>query len=123
MTLFSIYTLAFIIIAFGVGFFLGKRTEKGRNHQIAPSFADSRVAKEARRKGEIAVAKRIEKRKARIMERARKKGRITNDDVEDLFCISDSTARNYLNKLEAEGKLTQVGESGRGVYYTPKNHS
>lgn len=120
---FSIYTLAFIIIAFAAGFFLGKRKGKNGNHQNAPSFADSKVAKEARKKGEIAVARRIEKRKARILAQAEKEGRITNDGVEDLFCISDSTARNYLNDLEAEGKLTQVGESGRGVYYTPKSRS
>jgi len=70
------------------------------------------------KKGQVAIRKRIDKRKSRIMELAREKGRMTNDDVEDMFCISDDTARNYLDELEHEGKLKQIGETGRGVYYT-----
>ena len=97
------------------GFFVGKST----NQQNAPRFADSEEASEAGEKGRATVQSRIEKRKARIMGRARREGRVTNDDVEDLFCISDTTARNYLNELERDGLLTQHGESGRGVFYTP----
>ena len=113
---FTIYVLITAVLAFAAGFFLGKR----KGGQSVFSFTDPDVAKEASEKGRVAVQERIERRKARIMERARQQGKITNDDVEDLFCISDATARNYLNDLEAEGKLTQVGESGRGVHYTPR---
>ncbi len=83
----------------------------------APQFSEADI-----QKGREAVQERIERRKERIMELARKQGRITNDEAEDLFCISDNTARNYLNELEHEGKLTQHGETGRGVYYTPTNY-
>ncbi len=109
MTPFSIFVL---IATFVLGYFLGK----GRRMP----FNDPDLAHEARELGQRAVHKRIEKRKARILERARQYGEVTNDAVEDLFCISDSTARNYLNELEAEGKLEQHGEAGRSVFYTPR---
>jgi len=118
---FFIYTLIATMVAFAGGFWVGK---KQGNHQSAPRFGDlpnSSRAKEMGEKGRKIVEARIEKRKARIMERAKREGKVTNDDVEDLFCISDATARNYLNELEAEGLLTQHGESGRGVHYTLKN--
>lgn len=116
---FSIYTFIALVLAFGAGFFVGKSGGKSRNQQNVGRFDDSEASDKIREKGREVVQARIEKRKTRIMERAKREGKITNDDVEDLFCISDSTARNYLNELEEEGKLTQVGESGRGVYYTP----
>lgn len=68
-------------------------------------------------KGRKTIADRILRRKERIMARAKKHGKITNDDVEDMFCISDTTARRYLSELEAEGNLRQEGETGRGVHY------
>jgi len=65
-----------------------------------------------------AVQARIEKRKSRIVVAAQKEGRVTNDTVEDMFCIGDRTAGNYLQQLVDEGQLTKVGTTGRGVYYT-----
>lgn len=112
---FSLYALIAIIVAFVTGFFVGK----SRNQQNAGRFADSEEASVAGKKGRATVQKHIKKRKERILDSAIRKGRITNDDVEDLFCVSDSTARNYLNELEEDGMLTQQGESGRGVFYTP----
>jgi len=119
---FSIYVLIAVIVAFVGGLFIGNRKGKKKNHQSAPRFGDSPDNERARRlgeKGRKAQQERIEKRKVRIMERAKREGKITNDDVEDLFCISDSTARNYINELENEGLLTQHGTSGRGVFYSP----
>ena len=64
----------------------------------------------------------MERRLTRIMEKALADGRITNDGVEDLFCISDTTASNYLSRLVKEGKLVRRGE-GRGTYYEPSTDS
>ena len=41
-----------------------------------------------------------------------------DNDVENLLGVSDATAERYLNELEAEGKVKQTGETGRGVFYT-----
>lgn len=64
-----------------------------------------------------AVQARITKRKDRILAVVKAEGKITNDGVEDLYCISNSTAANYLSQLVEEGKLTRQG-TGRGTYYT-----
>lgn len=114
---FSVYSLIAVGLAFVGGFFLGKMNRQ--NAKRFGGFFDSETAREFGEKGRKAVQERIERRKVRIMERAERKGKITNDDVEDLFCISDSTARKYLDELEKSGLLTQHGDSGRGVYYTP----
>lgn len=52
-----------------------------------------------------------------ILARAREAGRITNADVQALVGVSDATAERYLDQLEAEGKLEQVGTTGRDVFY------
>lgn len=41
----------------------------------------------------------------------------TNDDIEKLLGVSNATAERYLDELEKEGLLVQVGETGRAVYY------
>lgn len=43
--------------------------------------------------------------------------RITNDQVEKMLNISNATAERYLNELEKEGLLKQVGKTGKYTYY------
>ena len=38
----------------------------------------------------------------------------------DLLGVSDTTAYRYLQELEQEGHIRQVGKEGRGVYYQLK---
>ncbi|MCK5021724.1 MAG: DeoR family transcriptional regulator [Candidatus Pacebacteria bacterium] len=45
---------------------------------------------------------------------------MTCNDVEKLLDVSGATARKYLNELEDEAKITQIGKSGKDVYYTLK---
>ena len=110
------WSAMFAVIAAGIiGYTLGTH----RAQRLLSPFVDSGTAASASKEGAAAVQARIQKRKARILARAKEQGRITNDEVEDMFCISDATARNYLSQLEGEGALTQVGMSGRNVHYTP----
>jgi len=44
--------------------------------------------------------------------------KVTNNDVEKLLGIADSTAERYLQELESAGKIKQHGQTGRGIYYT-----
>lgn len=48
----------------------------------------------------------------------RRAGTITNDEVEKLLHVSDATATRYLSALEKEGKIRQVGSTGKWVVYT-----
>lgn len=45
------------------------------------------------------------------------KNKITNNDVEKMLGVSDASATNYLQELENEGKIKQIGKTGRSVYY------
>lgn len=79
---------------------------------------DTQAADKMRVEAAAALDQRLKKRKIRILQAAREQGRITNDGVEDLFCISDRTASKYLHQLTQAGELTRHG-AGRGTYYLP----
>ena len=62
-------------------------------------------------------SKQKEVNKEKILELIKSKNKITNNDVEKSFGVSDATATRYLNELEKEEKIKQVGKTGRYVYY------
>jgi predicted HTH transcriptional regulator len=78
----------------------------------------------ARRKANTGfIAKQVEQKtenKQKILEFVQANGKIQNNDVEKLVGVSDATAGRYLDELEKEGKLTQHGDIGQGVFYTLK---
>lgn len=78
----------------------------------------------ARRKANIGFvteqsAKKTEN-KQKILAFVQEHVQIKNDDVEKLAGVSNATAERYLSELEKEGKLTQHGKIGQGVFYTAK---
>ena len=64
---------------------------------------------------------RKEQNKEKILGMFETKNEITNDDVENSLGASDAAATNYLEELEQDGKIEQVGKTGRGVFYRLKN--
>ena len=78
----------------------------------------------ARRKANTGfIAKQMEQKaenKQKILEFIQTNGKIQNNDVEKLVGVSNATAERYLDELEKEGKLTQHGTIGQGVFYTVK---
>ena len=69
------------------------------------------------------IAKQMEQKaenKQKILVFAQEHKKIQNNDVEKLVGVSNATAERYLDELEKEGKLTQHGVIGQGVFYTPK---
>lgn len=61
-----------------------------------------------------------EEKKKQIVEFLKANGKISNDEVEKLVGISDSSATRYLQTLEDEGKITQEGKVGKYVFYVLK---
>ncbi len=53
----------------------------------------------------------------KILDLFAKQTNLTNDEVEKLLHVSDATATRYLETLEKEGKIKQVGKTGKGVTY------
>lgn len=68
-------------------------------------------------KARATIQDRKRKKLDRILEALTAKGKITNDEVEKLLRVSDATAARYLSALEKEGKIQQVGKTGKGVEY------
>ena len=64
--------------------------------------------------------KQKEEGKAQILEELQEKEKITNNDIEKLLGVSDATATNYLQELENENKIEQIGKTGRSVFYRLK---
>lgn len=117
-----------LIIVAIVSFIIGRMTAK--NDGMLGKEELSEMQKDARE----ALTERTEKRKEKIiyiLENAAvhqeelmacgvediAKG-ITSANVEKLLDVSNATARKYLNELERENKIKQIGTSGEGVYYT-----
>ena len=69
------------------------------------------------------IAKQMEQKtenKQKILAFVQEHEKIQNNDAEKLAGVSNATAERYLDELEKEGKLTQHGVIGQGVFYTPK---
>jgi predicted HTH transcriptional regulator len=58
-----------------------------------------------------------DERKERILNFLQMRGKTNNDEVQRMLNVSDASAENYLDELEKEGKIRQVGEKGRFVEY------
>jgi predicted HTH transcriptional regulator len=65
------------------------------------------------------IKERKSKRLEKILQLAKEKGEITNDDVEKLLHVSDMTATRYLNELVKQGRLKRIGPPSRAKYQLP----
>lgn len=81
---------------------------------IAKKFVPEAKNKYNNKKRELEVNKRLDM----IMELLEVKEKITNDDVQNVLGVADSTATKYLDELENQNLIIQNMETGRGVYYT-----
>src|SRR3989338_4113869 len=66
-------------------------------------------------KARATIQDRKHKKLEKILEALTVKCKITNDEVEKLLHVSDATATRYLSALEKEGKIQQVGKTGKAV--------
>lgn len=62
------------------------------------------------------VRARKQERLEKIVALARERKSITNNDVQKLLTISDTTATNYLNALVLAGRLRRSGHDGGAKY-------
>jgi len=119
--------IIWIIIAGVVGFVVGRMSVRGF------SARSPEVLKELREEARKALGERTEKRKEQILEMMKdfevqkkivetcdvknpKKG-VGRRDVEKRLEVSRKTALKYLDLLEEENKIKQVGKVGQDVYY------
>ncbi len=65
-------------------------------------------------------AKKKVENKKKILEFLRENEKVVNNDIEKLLDVSDATATRYMNELEKEQKVRQIGKTGNAVYYILK---
>ncbi len=75
------------------------------------------LARDLTVKARAVIQSRKRKKLDKILTLIDKKKNIGNDDVEKLLHVSDATATRYLAQLEKEGKIIQVGKTGKSVRY------
>ena len=76
------------------------------------------LARELLVKARNMIQFRKRKKLDRVMTLFLKKSKITNDEVREFLHVSDATAERYLNALEKENKIKQVGKTGKAVSYS-----
>ncbi|MEW6610840.1 MAG: hypothetical protein AB1352_04440 [Patescibacteria group bacterium] len=64
-----------------------------------------------------AKQRKHEERLEAIVAYLRKKGYVSNNEVERICHVANSTATKYLNELKQRGTIIQLGQKGRGVRY------
>ncbi len=68
-------------------------------------------------KARAAIQSKKRKKLDLMLEEVRKKGSISNNEVEKLLGVSDATASRYLATLQKEGVLKRLGNTGKAVRY------
>lgn len=109
--------LLFLIIGFGMGcYYMWSKFKKTELKQDSPASQK----KETSGITKVNESRQSAKAEAKdeILKLFSAKTEITNDNVQKLLGVSDATATNYLDELEQEGIITQIGKEGRGVKYT-----
>jgi len=74
----------------------------------------------ATRKPKKWKSQKTQENEAKVLALFERQESVSNDDIEKLLGVSDATATRYLSELEREGKITQIGKTGRGVEYRMK---
>ncbi len=108
-----------ILIIVGIaGIIFGTYFGRRRTSNTSLIRANRRIRSEGEKENE--VREDVEKKRENL-EKVRQifaeQGRVANDDVEKFLGISDATATRYLDELEKEGFVRQVGKTGKHVYY------
>jgi len=93
-----------LVVGIGIGIGIGVAVASRKRTEINTGI----VGEQAQQK---------EKNIQKIREFLRGRETIANNDVERLLGVSDDTAWRYLNELEKEGVVEQIGERGRFVTY------
>lgn len=54
---------------------------------------------------------------AKLEDYIKDKSEVANDEVQNLLQVSDASAERYLQELETQGKIRQIGKVGNQVKY------
>lgn len=101
--------LAFAVVLLLIGIILRQRTtlRKTAGERDTSEAYQTLLSK--------SVAKN--KNKQKIVDYLAKKGRANNAQLSQMLHVTPRTIVRYMDELEQEGKVIQIGDTGRGVFY------
>ena len=108
-----LFIIALVIIVVGFVLVVSRREAQKYDTTVKEEFVG--ICKSAT---ETASQKEARKQKALAM--LREKGDLSNSDIRQALGVSSRTAVRYLDELEKEGKVEQVGVVGHAVTYRLK---
>lgn len=91
-------SIIYLFVGAVIGYIVGKR-----NKAAGVSFDEKQVEEKGRNLEKILVMVGA--------------GRVTNNEVQQVLGVSDATVTRYLDELEKQGKIRQVGTTGNAVFY------
>ncbi len=80
--------------------------------------APSNIVQELLVRARARIQEKKRKKFEKIMEKLNQDGKVTNNEVEKLLRVSDSTATRYLLYLAKECRIKRIGSRGRAVFYS-----
>ena len=103
------------IVILGVGILIGAFVVGG----IVWAVREDMKGEKQEKKGDLDKTQFENKKEniQKVLDFMAGKERITNNDVEKFLKVSDATATRYLDELEKQGKIRQVGKSGHYTHY------
>lgn len=108
-----IYFIIGLIVGGGIVYFimsrLDSKTSNGTSGQNNDDKGNPNPAVETRKENLAKLEEFIAAKSA--------EDKITNDEVQKMLKVSDATAERYLQELEKNGLIKQVGNIGKDVYY------
>lgn len=105
------------IVGIILGAYLGRRRAEKESKPLDETSLDNARDKQGKERLIEKQAQEKEENKRKILEFFEPRERVANNDIEALLGVSDATATRYLDELEKEGLIRQVGKTGRHVYY------
>ena len=113
MTTILIFIIVFLVVEVAVLVVFARKEAKKHDTSAKEEFVG--ICKSA-----VETASQKEARKQKALAMLREKGDLSNSEIRKELGISSRTAVRYLDELEAEGKLKQVGAIGHTVTYSLK---
>ena len=112
MTYLSILIIG-VVVAVSFLFWVAKRESKKYGTNAGEELVGICVSA-------IETASQKEVRKQRVLAMLQKKNGLSNADIRKALGVSSRSVVNYMDELEKEGKVEQIGKVGQSVTYRPK---
>jgi len=118
-----IITLVIIIVGFAL---VVSRKEAGKHGTSAKALLRVKLRTGAEEfvgicKSAVETASQKEARKQKALAMIQERGVLSNAEIREALGVSSRTAVRYLDELEREGKVEQVGKVGHAVTYRVKS--